>query len=489
MALLDDEELLPFFGNPNIQRQGARARALAAQRDVNTLPDPRTYAAVSGLLGTAPDQMGFSVLNPQYESIMQTARPAFATGTALGVAPLARAFQAPAMALGRAGERVAERVVPQIMQRGGLPADLLQGMAQGSRSNVYLPSTPLKPNPEVGTRYDRDFMGGLAPKTPVKLEDYQGANLMVMPWDSTSRNYKISGVSGETFPSPIITHGGQDYARDLAHMQQGIGGASGLSIAKRIRDRDKIARQENIMAGGTGEILHLPITMGAGSENFSVMPAQGLLQLLDMRQLSKKQVGNLDESIRNFKIAKGSGEKRKITTPFENFAGLTSEEGRIQLMTGEGIKGTAGELRKAMVDRLTTKGNQELLGFNAEDLSAALTDPALAGVPKGYVGNTVLMTDPLGMHLRPSSNPSYNTDFTAQYLGTLGQSVPIEALKPGLMSSLMNQFSKKKGDVRNMALGALEKRKEGISTMVDQQMIDNYYKYLEQQRNLGLLGN
>ena len=139
MALLDDEELLPFFGNPNIQRQGARARALAAQRDVNTLPDPRTYAAVSGLLGQAPDEMGFSVLNPQYQSIMQTARPAFATGTALGVAPLAKVFQAPAMALGRAGERMAERVVPQIMERGGLPAELLQGMSRGTVSplDVY----------------------------------------------------------------------------------------------------------------------------------------------------------------------------------------------------------------------------------------------------------------------------------------------------------------------------------------------------------------
>ena len=89
MGLLD-EELLPFFGNPNIQRQGARARALAAQRDVNTLPDPRTYAAVSGLLGTAPDQMGFSVLNPQYESIQRTAKPAFALGTLLGLAPMTK---------------------------------------------------------------------------------------------------------------------------------------------------------------------------------------------------------------------------------------------------------------------------------------------------------------------------------------------------------------------------------------------------------------
>jgi hypothetical protein len=87
MTLLDDEELLPFFGNLNIQRQGARARALAAQRDVNTLPDPRTYAAVSGLLGTAPDQMGFSVLNPQYQAIQNVARPAYGLGLAAQLAP------------------------------------------------------------------------------------------------------------------------------------------------------------------------------------------------------------------------------------------------------------------------------------------------------------------------------------------------------------------------------------------------------------------
>lgn len=383
-------------------------------------------------------------------------------------------------------------VMPEAMALSSIPvrasmARMAENAAVPNQLNkqagAYLVSTPQKPNPEVGTRYQREFLGGLAPKTPVKIEDYQGASLMVMPWDSTSRNYSVSGVSDEVFPTPIITHGGQDYARDLAHIQQGIGGASGLSIAKRIRDRDKFARQENIMAGGTGEILHLPITMGAGSENFSMMPTQGLLQLLDMRNLSKSQLQGLDESIRNFKVAKGTGEKRKVTTPFKNFAGLSSEEGRIQIQSGEGLGSTPGELRKAIVDRLTTKGSQELLNFNAEDLSAALTDPALAGVPKGYVGNTVLMTDPLGMHLRPSSNPSYNTDFTAQYMGTLGQNVPIEVLAPGLMESLTKEFAGKKGDIRNMALGAMEKRKEGVSPMVNQEMIDNYYRYLEQQKN------
>jgi hypothetical protein len=80
-------ELGAFFGNPNIQRQGARARALASQRDVNTLPDPLTYAVMQGLLGTRPDEMGFSVLNPDYEKIKKVAEPAFALGLLGQAAP------------------------------------------------------------------------------------------------------------------------------------------------------------------------------------------------------------------------------------------------------------------------------------------------------------------------------------------------------------------------------------------------------------------
>jgi len=61
-------------------------------RDVNTLPDPKTYAVTSGLLGTPPDQMGFSVMNPKYKEIMDVANPAFAAGTALQVAPALQAL-------------------------------------------------------------------------------------------------------------------------------------------------------------------------------------------------------------------------------------------------------------------------------------------------------------------------------------------------------------------------------------------------------------
>lgn len=378
----------------------------------------------------------------------------------------------------------------QVTDQAGLSQltdQVMSGELGFAPAGIFLPHTPLKPNPLVGTRYEREYMGGLADKTPVKLEDYKGSSVMLMPWDSTSRNIKIKGVSDEPLAKEVVTHGGQDYARDLKHIEQGVGGASNLDIAKRIRDRDTIARQENLEAGGTGQILHLPTTMGAGAENFSVMPTEVYLGLIDTRSPSKAVIKDIDKSIREFKIAKGVGEDRVITQPFKNFKGIMTEEGRMQLYTGEGIDSTAGELRKAFADRMGLKSNQEYFRFNQEDLTNAITDPALLGVPKGYVGNTVLMTDEAGMHLRPSVNPTYSTDFTANYQGTLGTSVPAEILMPKTFGLLSDEFASKKGSIRNMALGALEKRKAGISEMIDDQVIENYYKYLDAQRKLGLL--
>lgn len=345
----------------------------------------------------------------------------------------------------------------------------------------YLPSTPLKVNPLVGTRYEREFLGGLAEKKPQLIENLKGSSLMVMPWDASSRNYAVKSISGEALPRNVITHGGQDYARDVAHMQEGIAGASNLGIAKRIQSRDAQARKENLAAGGTGDIIHSPITMGEGDINFSVMPTEAMLGIIDAREPSKKFIKELDASIRQYK------DPQKGTTPFKDFAGVNTEEGRMQLFTGEGVTGTAGDLRKTFINRTAgLKGRQEYLGFNAEDLAAALRDPALEGVPKGYIGNTLIKVGPEGMHLRPSKNPTYSTDFTGQYIGTLGNNVPIEVLFPKLFPQYEQAYAKQRGDLRNMAIGGLEKSSKNVSELIDQQVIDNYYKYLENQSKLGL---
>jgi len=62
--------------------------------DVNQLPDPRTYAAVSGFMGQSPDQQGFSVLHPNYSDIKSAGEAGFYTGIVADMLPV----------LGRAGK-------------------------------------------------------------------------------------------------------------------------------------------------------------------------------------------------------------------------------------------------------------------------------------------------------------------------------------------------------------------------------------------------
>jgi len=63
-----------YFGNPNIARQGARARQIAQARNVSDIADPRTYGFMQGLLGTAPDELGYSVFdNPETKQAVQRA--------------------------------------------------------------------------------------------------------------------------------------------------------------------------------------------------------------------------------------------------------------------------------------------------------------------------------------------------------------------------------------------------------------------------------
>lgn len=344
----------------------------------------------------------------------------------------------------------------------------------------HLTSTPKKPHAAVGQRYGVSEPTGLAPKTPVDLEKHKGASLMVMPWDSTSRNVQVHSISGHELPESVTTHGGQDYARDLEHILQGIAGASGEDIAKRIATREAIARMENEKQGGTGQLLHMPITMGERGEDFSMTPTEILHQLVMRGMLHPDELARMNNEIRTHKILKN----KKYIRPFGGFVGLEHPEFDEQIVTGKGLGTTAGELRKAIVNRVGyLKNNQKALDFNMEDLVNAVTDPALRGVPKGYVGNTVIGSDPDHMTLTPSSNKAYDTNFSGQYLGTLGHSMPVETLFGNKMADLHKEFAGKQGDIRNMTLGALEKRNEGISQMLNNETLDKYGKYLMAREN------
>jgi hypothetical protein len=472
-----EDDTKPFFGGAGTKKYAA-AKKRAEQGDVNTLRDPKTYATVAGFFGERPDEMGFSVMHPDYQGVREAADPAFYAGTALGVAPLMKVFKAPAMALGRAGEKYAEKVVPQIMERGGVGADILGGLAQGTRSNIYLPHTPQKPDPNVGSRYKTQHVGNLAPKREFDIEANQDSSVMANPWDLTSRGEKVLEVSDTPMINPIVTEGGHDFARDLANIQDTIGGASGRQIAERMQDRVNDAYFANMMDKGSGRVFTMPSTMDYTGSNYSTMPTDVIMDFFKQAELKPKDVNRITDDLRTFMFETERGK-------FKNAAPVGSPDFMRQLREGgEGF--SAGDLRKGFMDRMSKAEYQKMLGYNIEDVYAAIHDPALKGVPKGFVGNTMIETSPFA-EIRPSTHQSYDSANAGKYAGSM-PSMPIELMMPDLYEYLERQvLSSPKptyknmtpNQIRTMIINMIEKRGSVISQPINQRVVDNVMRYKE----------
>ena len=160
-------------------------------------------------------------------------------------------------------------------------------------------------------------------------------------------------------------------------------------------------RKLNLEKGGSGDVFLMTRRMspyrtgGNHPMDFSVQPTQLSLAILDNQPLMKADIARLDKSIREMPVT-----KNKVTSyPFKNFKGVMSPKGRDQLF-GIGKVGTsAGNLRKAFMNRMAIKQNQKAFHFNIEDVDMALTDPALRGVPYGYMGNAIIKAPDEGIKI------------------------------------------------------------------------------------------
>lgn len=366
--------------------------------------------------------------------------------------------------------------------------------AQTQPTVGYRKSTEKSPDPLVGTRFVNDPAFGLKPNDPFDISKFKGANALVLPWDSQSRNVRTTQVSGMDLPNQIFrsTHGGVPYSFDLEHINRGVAGASGLEIAKRVQNRSNIASQESIRRGGTGEVLHMPITMGFRGEDYALPYSEFSFEVINHKlatgELTREQADQLSNMIRNYTPPEAKYRGKK---PFADFKGFTDPEGLDQIYTGQGLKAPPGDLRKAIADRMIwQKGSQEMLGFNAEDLMNATTYEPLRGVGKGVIGSSVIRNTPTGMKLSPSlGRYPYDTDFSGEHLGRLDDLVDVEALFYRTLNPIKRELMERenkipytKDSLRNAAIGAIEKRNESVSQPIDQQFLDDYIDYVNELR-------
>jgi hypothetical protein len=468
-----EDDTKPYFGGAGTKKYAA-AKKRAEEVEPIKERFPKTSAAVMGLTGTRPDEMGFSVLDPEYKEIMDVADPAFYAGTALGIAPLGKALNAPFAAIGKALEPAVGRFVTKTMERGGLGADILTDMGRGTRSYAYLPHTEKSPNPLVGTRYKTQHVGNLTPKYDFNIQAEQGSSVMSNPWDLTSRGEKVLEVSDIPMSNQMITEGGHDFARDLANIQANIGGASGRQIAERMQDRVNDATFANLFDRGTGRVFTMPSTMDVKGSHFSTMPTDLVMDIFQQAGLKPKDVNRITDDLRTFMFETEKGK-------FRNAAPVGSPEFMLQLRQG-GKGFSAGDLRKGLMDRMSKSEYQKMLGFNIEDVYGAIGDQSLKGLPKGFVGNTMIETSPFA-GLKPATHQSYDTANMGKYAGSM-PSMPLELMMPDLFRSLEINYLKNPKyqkltplQLRTMIVNTIEKRGNVISQPINQRVVDNVMRY------------
>lgn len=125
--------------------------------------DPRRTQQLQGLAGLlestgVPKTLERLAYGEPLTNIQRANVPVLRPETAealLTLSPVPQATSRAAMAAGRAGERMAERVVPQIMERGGMPAGLLEGMS----SRTVSPLTVYHGSPAKFERFDPTKIG------------------------------------------------------------------------------------------------------------------------------------------------------------------------------------------------------------------------------------------------------------------------------------------------------------------------------------------
>jgi hypothetical protein len=354
------------------------------------------------------------------------------------------------------------------MAKGG-KAGALESIAKKTKG--FLESTPTKPNELVGTRFKSTDLGGLIEPTPFDIESALGAKAIHRPYDLSGRNQRIEEISGHKLLNPVITEGGQPFGRDIKLQATGQGGASNKSINDRILKRVEAAAKE-----GDGQVFNIPSSMTYGSEAFSNMPIDILLDLIKQRELPTDTLKYLSNLVRakNPNLQKFVGfEHPEVAKQFT--------EGGFELAT------TPGKLRIAGTNVLTGKTNkaQELLDYNQEDLFAAIRAPELRDVPPGYMGQTIMEAVPGHPGFKTGSHRAYDSGDASTYRGQ-GINAPISIWMPDAYKQALAEVRSAPktagnalGHQRAMARNVLGTAESGVAQTITPQVADNLQRYQE----------
>jgi hypothetical protein len=406
-----------------------------------------------------------TALRPEAKSMVELATIFAPGGRVAGTAA-----ESGAMALGRAGEQYAERKVPEIMAKGGMSAEMLKALAQGTQSQVReakVAGIPIRellyPNrkdltpaekaavtkfekslstPAVRRREEMRASGGdiitptpglkMIPEMEINPRDLIDKRLVPVFGDLSPVGGNVSQVAGVPLSKPVIQQGGRRYASIDPNVQQGIAYASEPSQA--------LSKIANFGKYPDEDVLGVFFGGGPESVNFSHHMAQSFVRQLDALKPSKDSVKQFNKAIEDsfVEVADPSTGKKVRKYPFKNFAGIDSPNIE-ELMTVKGAADyTPGQLRTA-ISEAVNKAKFRDMGFPVySDTQKVMTEQ---GLTPGYAGQLIFRPTKGQSIVQPNYiHSSYSAGMPGEILGGVNLAnkaqtgVPADKLFPKLFA-------------------------------------------------------
>ena len=424
----------------------------------------------------------------------------------------ARAARQAAMKAGMAGERYAEKVLPGIMERGGLPAQLVMDLTQNTTSNMAERVGKLKAiealfpgkteamltpaekaaltkyksildTPQVMRREQARLFGtGDIVQPSLNVAQEMGVNpnklldKYVVPilWDTSATGGDVTQLAGvpltqglrDATPAFVQRQGGRRYPYIQENLQQGVGGASNETAQiSKINNLNKYSE--------LGDTIGVQMNLAPTGLNFSHHVAEAYVGSLNYLKPSREALTSFRDAVRNTPVENA---KKEITYPYKNFPGLDSPNIR-DIMRNGTDEYTAGNIRKA-IGEAGMKDSMQKQGFPRwQDVYKVMSEP---GAETG-MAHTLLNVKPNTQMVTPNfQHGSYNSGLEAQVMGSLqnaqGQvvGVPDYLMMPKLFKERQAQ-GKTLSNIRTSLL------KSHTGEKLDQEAIDNIARYLGYQ--------
>jgi hypothetical protein len=137
---------------------------------------------------------------------------------------------------------------------------------------------------------------------------------------------------------------------------------------------------------------------------------------------------------------------------YKDFVGLNDPASRLQLLTGEGLPvGSAGDLRKVFVEKMSNVGAEQGLGFNYPDLQNAMLDPNVMYKQPFLMGDSIFEALPK-LGISRGAHGAYGYDIPGVFLGNTRGAPISEFMQPLYNQILPTQMNKPGSDIKRASL-------------------------------------